>query len=81
MPNLQKQFKTYLFRYNHDGASWGFEIKAESPEDAKARVSRLVFAKYDGELVAKVPVSLGWPARAAMAVRNSTHGLIRRLAG
>jgi hypothetical protein len=74
-------FRTYLFSYNHDGQSWVFQIEAESPEDARARVSRLAFATYDGELVAKVPVSLGLPARAFMAVRNSTHGLLRRLVG
>ena len=62
--------KTYLFRYNHAGSSWGFEIQAESPEDARQRVAKLAFATFDGELVAKVPGSLGGPARLVVALRN-----------
>jgi len=49
-------FNTYLFSYRHAGAVWGFEIKASSPEDAKARVAKLVFATYEGELVTRIPV-------------------------
>lgn len=77
---LDNTFKTYLFSYNYDGCSWCFEIQAENPEDARQRVSRLTFATYDGELVAKIPASLGLPAKAIIALRNSTHGL-RRLVG
>lgn len=81
MANLDNnKFRTYLFSYNYDGCSWGFEIQAESPEDARQRVSRLAFASYDGELVAKIPASLGLPAKAVVALRNRTHGL-RRLFG
>ena len=63
-----------------DPGKVSFEIQAESPEDARLRVSRLAFASYDGELVAKIPASLGVPAKAIIALRNSTHGL-RRLLG
>lgn len=49
-------FKTYLFRYQHNGAAWGFEVKATSPEDAKARLSKIANARYDGVLVMSIPV-------------------------
>ncbi len=61
--------KTYLFSYQHSGATWGFEIKASSPEDAKARLSKIANARYDGVLVASIPVPdlrgnrlIGWLA-------------------
>lgn len=62
--------KTYLFSYRHDGAEWGFQIIAESPSDAKARVARLQWATYEGELMATVPASLGWFARALVFIKN-----------
>lgn len=63
-------FKTYLCRYNFGGCEWAFEISAESPEDARARLSRLAYAKLDGELIASVPYVLGPLARLAAGVRN-----------
>jgi hypothetical protein len=71
---------TYLFSYGHAGARWSLEIQAESPDDAKQRVSRLAFATYDGELVAKVPVSLGAPVRLGVTLRNWFHWLFGRKA-
>lgn len=57
---MKDEFKTYLFSYNYEGHSNVFQIKASSPEDAKARVARLAYATYDGELMAviKVPTFL-----------------------
>jgi hypothetical protein len=52
-------FKTYIFRYQHEGASWMLELKADSAEDAKRRLSKLQYATYDGELVAKIAASPG----------------------
>ena len=49
-------YKTYLFTYNFDGASWQLPIKAKTPEEAKARLDRLHYAQYTGELVASGPV-------------------------
>lgn len=71
-------FKDYLFSYNYDGARWGFTIRAESPEDAQQRVSRLVYATYDGEIVATVPASMGPLVRLTTAIRNFIR---RRLTG
>jgi hypothetical protein len=51
-----KNFRTYLFSYQHNGANWAFDIKATSPEDAKARLAKIARASYDGELMASVPI-------------------------
>lgn len=66
----------HLFSYNHNGCSWVIEIPAEDYEDAKARLAKLPFATYDGELVAKVPVSLGPAARLLTWARNSIQVLL-----
>lgn len=47
-------FGTYLFTYEHAGASWVLEIKAADADDAKARVRKLYTASYDGEMLAKL---------------------------
>lgn len=50
------KFKSYLFHYRHDGADWGIEIVASSPEDARARLKSLSWATYRGEVAATVSV-------------------------
>ncbi len=52
----KNQIQTYLFSYSHEGSQCVFEIRADSAEDAKRRVSKLQYARYDGELMAKIPV-------------------------
>lgn len=70
MQTSPTDFETYLFRYRHDGKEWGFEIKATSLDDAKARLSRMTFARYEGvlkmsiEIPERVPGS-GWIKRLA----------------
>lgn len=76
---MNEQFRTYLFSYNYGGSNWNIEIRAESPEDAQQRVSRLVFATYQGEVVAKVPASLGAPVRLAVLMQNASRWLKRLL--
>lgn len=56
MISSPNRFETYLFRYEHNGATWGFEIQAASPEDAKARLTKIAGASYDGVLMASIPV-------------------------
>lgn len=51
--------KLYLFSYQYNGEIYCFEIRAEDPEDARARVMRLAYATYDGEIVAKQPAKFG----------------------
>jgi hypothetical protein len=62
--------KLHSFTYTHDGAEWALRIMASSPEDARARIGRLTWARYDGEVVASVPAGLGLFARLAVVVRN-----------
>jgi hypothetical protein len=50
-------FKTYLFSYRYKDAVWGFDLKAESPDDAQERLKALAWATYDGELVAIIPAN------------------------
>ena len=50
-----KNIKTHLFTYNYEGAEYCLEIPANSLQEAKDRLSRMTFAKYDGELVSKIP--------------------------
>ncbi|GIW55356.1 MAG: hypothetical protein KatS3mg082_1760 [Nitrospiraceae bacterium] len=66
-----RKFKTYLFSYRHEGATWGFEVKAQSPEDAVARVRKMANAVYDGELIMKIPAPLGLCARWLTRLRNA----------
>ncbi|MBE9559799.1 MAG: hypothetical protein IMF15_03370 [Proteobacteria bacterium] len=75
----QEKFKTYLFSYTHDNAEWGFEIQAENEDDAKLRVSKLMYAKYDGELAMKIPSQLGIFPRLIIMLLNSPSALMRLL--
>ena len=75
----QNKFKTYLFRYTHNNSEWGFEIQAENEEDAKLRVSKMIYAKYDGELAMKVPSQLGLLPRFFVMILNSPGALLRLL--
>jgi hypothetical protein len=52
-------FQRYLFEYNFDGATWGFDIMARSPEEAKERIKALTWAKYQGEVKLKLSVPAG----------------------
>lgn len=49
-------FNRYLFEYRHEGSEWGLEITARSPDEAKERIKSLAWARYQGEIKAKVPV-------------------------
>lgn len=71
-------YKTYLFSYRHDGAEWALEIQATSEADAKARVAKLAYATYDGELVAKIPATLGFIPKLMVSVRNTLSLLTAR---
>jgi hypothetical protein len=71
MTPIEKEFSTYLVSYRHDGAEWNLELKAASVQDAQARLSKLVFGRVDGELIATVPAMAGWFAKALVAFRNA----------
>jgi len=52
---MMNELKTHLFSYNYEGSQYSLEIPAHSEEEAKSRLTRMVYANYDGELVATVP--------------------------
>jgi hypothetical protein len=46
----------YLFEYRHEGADWGIQIAATSPDDARKRLESLNWARYQGQVAATIPV-------------------------
>lgn len=70
--------QTHLFRYNHDGKVWQFEIRAHDEQDAKDRLARLVFASYLGVRVAMIPVVLSPVVPVVVWLRNAAMWLIAR---
>ncbi len=56
---MSGEFKRYLFEYRHDNAEWALEVLATSPEDAKQRLKALTWARYEGEISAKVSIPGG----------------------
>lgn len=66
----QDEFKTYLFEYSYKGATWDFDIKATSPEDAIARLHAMIDANYLGLLKGSVPARFGTLARLICWLRN-----------
>jgi hypothetical protein len=60
---MSEEWKTYLFEYRHDGATWTVEIPARSEEDAKERIAKLQYATLLGTVHLKLPMKLGIFAR------------------
>jgi len=54
--SFDNDFRRYLFEYRHDGAQWGIEIVASSPDDARERLKAISWANYKGEVAATIPV-------------------------
>ena len=52
-------FQRYLFEYRHEDTEWGIEIMAASPQEAHERIKALTWARYKGEIRAKIPVPGG----------------------
>lgn len=67
--------KTFLVSYRHEGTQWNVEIKARDFADAKARVGQLALGRVEGEVLAKIPASLGPLAALTAWVRNSVWRL------
>jgi hypothetical protein len=54
--SFDESYRRYLFEYRHDGSEWGIEIVAKSPQDAQERLRAISWARYKGEIAAKIPV-------------------------
>jgi hypothetical protein len=57
--SIAPEYSRYLFEYRHDGAHWGIEIMASSPDDARERLKAISWADYKGEIAATIPVPGG----------------------
>lgn len=66
----EQPYRTFLFNYRFDGRDWGFEIKAKDADEARERVKVMSLARYEGVLVARLPVALGFVAKFTVACRN-----------
>lgn len=54
---MSEAWNTYLISYGYDGANWQFEIKARSQREAERMLQCIKMnARYDGELMATLPV-------------------------
>jgi len=62
--------KPFLVNYQHGGQRYALELHAEDAEDAKARLSSLLYGRVLGEVTAKVPATLGPLASLICSVRN-----------
>ena len=52
-------YQRYLFSYRFDGDEYGFDIPARNAAEAKARLSAMGMARYDGEIKATIKVPMG----------------------
>lgn len=64
-------YSRYLFEYRYEGSDWALEIVAKSPNEARERLGALTWARYRGEVAAKVAVpGAGLPERIAAFCRQ-----------
>ena len=54
--NSQSDYGRYLFEYRFNGSEWAIEITAKNPEEAKQRLGALTWARYRGEITARIPI-------------------------
>lgn len=78
-PPFIMEYKTFLFTYHFDGANWEIPIHAKTREEAQARIKRMVYAQYTGELVASihVPSMSGWFTRFFRGCRRVFSSVIQ----
>lgn len=70
--------QTHLFTYRYNDARWVLEIPASSADEARERLSRMIYATYDGVLLAKLPATLSPLGVLAVLVRNGCKNIISR---
>jgi hypothetical protein len=63
--------KSFLVNYQHGGQRYALEISATDADDAKARLGSLLYGRVLGEVVGKVPASLGPLAALLCSLRNA----------
>ena len=50
--------REFLFSYRFGGSEWGVSIFARDPAEAKEKIKAVALARYDGELVARIPAAI-----------------------
>jgi len=65
--------QVHLFEYSYNGAQYGFEIPAESQDEAIKRLNAMYYAKYLGVLHVTIPANSivgGFVPRLYCFIRN-----------
>lgn len=62
--------KAFLVNYQHGGQRYALELHATDAEDAKARLSSLLYGQVCGEVALKLPASTGLFASLVCSFRN-----------
>lgn len=58
--------REFLFNYRFGGSEWGTSVFAADAAEAKEKIKAMSLARYEGELVAKIPAAIpgaGWLVR------------------
>lgn len=50
--------REFLFTYRFGGAEWGTSVFATDPAEAKEKIKAMALARYDGELMARIPAGV-----------------------
>jgi hypothetical protein len=70
--------KTHQFTYRHAGAEWTLMLKATDADDARARIGKLAYATYDGEIISSMPAILSPFGIASVWLRNAAARTLAR---
>lgn len=49
--------REFLFEYGFAGETWGITIHAKDLMEAREKIKAVTFARYKGEVAAKIPIS------------------------
>lgn len=55
----EPRMKEFQFSYRFDGADWGISIHADDAQQAREKIKAVSWARYDGEVMARIPAVPG----------------------
>lgn len=50
--------REFLFTYRFKGSEWGISVHAADPVEAREKIKAVALARYDGELMARIPAAI-----------------------
>jgi len=50
--------REFLFTYRFGGSEWGTSVFAADPAEAKEKIKAMALARYDGELMVRIPATV-----------------------